>query len=1032
MQRILHSYGTLACRYLLSSIFVLFVAMPSHAAAQEPTATATPAISTETSATTAPASQPTASQSTASQSIVVDPQKAAQPEPLHVVIDRMLGSSLPHLTARAADEGLFLRRLSIDLRGTVPTGEELKAYLADTNPDKRTVWVDKFLADPLHQERMADWLDKTLMMRRPFTNVQRAEWIELLRETVASKLPLHQQVAKMLTAPWWDNTARPQLRFFLDRSGDPHLITRDLSRVLLGRDMQCNQCHNHPLVEEYKQIDYHGMLAFVSGSGLVEITTKNDKGADVKTQMYVERPGANAPFESVFEKGVPFRTGPRLPVSPEIAETYLDPDARLSTEAKPGALAGLPTVPVHSRRQMLADELIQKQARVLARNFANRLWAMCFARGIVHPVDMHHADNPPTHPELLELLTSSLMDMQFDADKLLRELVLTDAYHRSSDIDLQIWPLTPNAPLSAGSQEIQEIASAAASRKEKLSNQLIEAKKAEEQSESALETASAAWRTAQAARHAALAELDKGEAAFNDVKKKSDAAATAHATAKKKRQDADARIALLDEAGAKIQQAITLAGADDAELKAAIATSKAKADAVRNDLANLDKAIADTKTAADTALAALDAPRAKLKELVAVVNTQNQALTPLDVSYAQARQTWAQKRSDVVRIEREIERCDHALKLAEHIAAARSAVAEIDQGQLQLAAAQSMLPAVEEPLNKLNTALAEVAKAHEAANAQLAVKRQALASHEGELAQLRETIKLLEKSTSLVTMPEALAKAAAAINETLANKTSLSGQYQSEVAEHEKIVAESATKLAQATTLRDQSEKARNELLADIKSKTDAQQARQARLDEAKAKADEAWQLVLEDQRTMVQSAAFRPLSPEQFGLSILRVTNVFDNYVNTEIAELAKKAPLAADADEQAQAIRRQQAVRGAADKLRGNIDVFANLYSSGVGQTADDFFASPDQALYMSNAGSVFSWSAASGQNIAGRIVSEKDNLAAANDLYLTLLGRKPTDAEAAFVNEQLSAAADKRAPVAQELVWAILTGVEFRFYR
>ncbi len=97
--------------------------------------------------------------------------------------------------------------------------------------------------------------------------------------------------------------------------------------------MQCNQCHNHPLVDEYLQVDYQGMLAFVSPSGLVEGVTKDDKGAEVKAQMYVERPGADAAFESVFEKGVALRSGPRLPVSTEIFEPYLDPDAAPATRS---------------------------------------------------------------------------------------------------------------------------------------------------------------------------------------------------------------------------------------------------------------------------------------------------------------------------------------------------------------------------------------------------------------------------------------------------------------------------------------------------------------------------------------------------------------------------------------------------------------------------------------------------------------------------------------------------------------------------
>jgi hypothetical protein len=175
-----------------------------------------------------------------------------------------------------------------------------------------------------------------------------------------------------------------------------------------------------------------------------------------------------------------------------------------------------------------------------------------------------------------------------------------------------------------------------------------------------------------------------------------------------------------------------------------------------------------------------------------------------------------------------------------------------------------------------------------------------------------------------------------------------------------------------------------------------------------------------------------RAQSPEQLGLSILRVTGIFDNYVNAELAELEKSQPLPADAAEAVRAQRQKAAVRQALDKLRGNVDLFANLFASGVGQTADEFFASPDQALYMSNAGSVFAWAAASGQNVTQRVVAQKDNALAATDMYNTLLARAPSATEAAFVSEQLAAAGDQRAPVSQELVWGILTGVEFRFYR
>ncbi len=640
-------------------------------------------------------------------------------EPLHAAIDRLLTAPVPHVVAGPAADGTYLRRLSLDLRGVVPTGEELTEFKADSNPNKRAVWVDRFLADPLHQERMVDWLDKTLMQRRPAAQVDRNAWIKWLRQAVENRVTIDKLATQILTAPWWTNSERPSLRFFLERSGDPHLVTRDLSRVFFGRDMQCNQCHNHPLVNEYLQIDYQGMLAFVVASGLVEGVTKDDKGADVKAQMYAERPGADAPFESVFEKGVMLRSGPRLPVSTEIFEAYLEPDQRLQADVPAGAFGNLPKPPMQSRRALLAEQLTRAQPQWLARNFANRIWALVFGRGLVHPVDMHHADNPPSNPEALDLISRWLLDNQFNHEGLLRELILTEAYGRNAEVALQLWPIA-DGPVDHGAQQIAEMLSAATAMKEKANAGLPAAQAADEAASAELEKANTTWREAQAARNAARAELDKGEAAFNDVKKKSDDAATAAAVAAKKHQDAQTRIGLLDEVQAKIQQSIALAGgAADAELNTAIATAKARADAARAELPNLDKAASDSKAAAATALAAVDAPRAKLKELAAALDVQQKNLAVVDNAYATARQTWAQKHAELVVMQQRLAQAENVLKLGEAIATARANAAESSGLESQLVAEKAKLPALEE---QVKIALAAV----EAMNSQVAASTAAL------------------------------------------------------------------------------------------------------------------------------------------------------------------------------------------------------------------------------------------------------------------------------------------------------------------
>ena len=697
-----------------------------------------------------------------------------------------------------------------------------------------------------------------------------------------------------------------------------------------------------------------------------------------------------------------------------------------------GAFGNMPKPPLQSRRALLADQLTKQQPTMLARNFANRVWALVFGRGLVHPVDMHHADNPPSNPEALDLITHYLIDNHFDHEGLLKELVLTTAYGRSAEVSLQAWPMS-DGPLEQGQAEINEIVTSATARKEKLSAELPALEAAVEASKTELEKVNVTWREAQTARNLARIELDKAEATFNDTKKKSDDAANAVNVAAKKHQDSQSRITLLDEAQAKIQQAIALAGgAADAELNAAIATAKARADAARAELPNLEKATNDAKAAAATALAAIDAPRAKLKELAAALDVQQKNLAGADTAYATARQTWAAKQSELARVQKQVAQAEHCIELGQAVAAARSAVTESSALQSQLVAEQAKLPTLEEQLQKaveaLNAGNALLANSTTAFNA----SKQALAKHEAELAQLRETLAQLEKASTLVSTPDPLKAASAAINETLVAKTSATSGLSSAVSEQEKSVANAtieAAKLQAAQNMAEQARAAQMSLIATKKSEVDT---RLAGIEELKGKAREAWESVLEDQRSQLAVARSRPLSPEQLGQSILRVTGIFNNYVQAELAELQKATPLPADADAAAQAKRQQQAVRGASDKLRGNIDAFANLYASGVGQTADDYFASPDQALYMANGGAVFPWSGPNGQNVTARMIAQTDNNIAAQDLYNTLLDREATPAEVALVSEGLTQAGPARAAVSQELVWAVLTSVEFRFYR
>jgi hypothetical protein len=231
-------------------------------------------------------------------------------------------------------------------------------------------------------------------------------------------------------------------------------------------------------------------------------------------------------------------------------------------------------------------------------------------------------------------------------------------------------------------------------------------------------------------------------------------------------------------------------------------------------------------------------------------------------------------------------------------------------------------------------------------------------------------------------------------------------------------------------------------LMANAQSKVQAQQTaldtHKASIETLKTQADKfaqecTMQKLEVDQhcQAIFAVAPERALSPEQFGWSILTATNIMSSYINNEKAELDKNAALAPDAPASEQQARILQSVRQARDKLQGKIDTFSSLYSSGVGQTSDDFFASPDQALFVANGGSVYGWAAPSGNNLTQRAIQTPDPRSAVELLARGLLARPASPSELEWVPELIGKNPEFKPAVFHELVWGILAGVEFRVY-
>ena len=341
-------------------------------------------------------------------------------------IDRLVQEKLDQAKIPAsprADDAEFLRRVYLHLTGVIPAVDETRGFLADPSADKRIKLVDKLLTGDGYARHMTNLFDALLMDRRPDKHVKRPEWREFLQRSFAENKPYDQFVREILSADGADPKNRAPAKFYLDRDGEPNVLTKDISRLFLGMNLHCAQCHDHPLVDAYKQDHYFGVLAFLNRSYVF-----TDKAT--KLAVYAEKADGDVTFQSVFVPKVTKNTLPRIPDGKELQE----PKFEKGQEYVAPVAKGERGIPKYSRRAQLAEQLTSTDNPRFARAAVNRFWFFLMGRGIVDPVEYDHPANPPSHPELLDMLMNEFIASKYDVKALVRAIVLTDAYQRSSEM----------------------------------------------------------------------------------------------------------------------------------------------------------------------------------------------------------------------------------------------------------------------------------------------------------------------------------------------------------------------------------------------------------------------------------------------------------------------------------------------------------------------------------------------------------------------------------------------------------------------
>ncbi len=928
---------------------------------------------------------------------------ASAQNPLHVRIDQLIESDNRVPAAPVASDAEFLRRVSLDLIGMPPSAEDLRAFLADASPEKRVVAIDRLLASPQFVRHLTTTLDVMLMERRRNQHIKQEDWYPWLYESVKANKPWNQLAREILAADGVDPAMRPAVRFYLDRESEPNLLTRDTGRIFFGVDMQCAQCHNHPLIDDYLQADYFGLYAFFSGGFAFT--------APDKQIYYAERASGEVTFASVFEKDSQDATAPKLLGMPELAEPHFYPGDEYSVAPSDTVRP----IPKFSRRSTLAELATNGSHRQFNENIANRLWAHLLGRGLVHPLDLHHPANPPSHPELLKLLGEEFARMNFDMRSFLREIALSQTYQRAYD-------------LPAG---LIEQSNAAGATLQELQTQLAALKEQAQQSEAACDAAVAEWNAAREALKPVQKELADARAKSAEIHKKFAAAEKAVADAQAQLTAQQAIAASLTETSAKAAETVQKLP-QDAELAQAAQVFVKKLEEIKTQIASLEKNVADKQAALQAPTAELNASRAPIDEILARRQPLADVVLAKQQAVVAARQKMLDDRTAATRIGQRVESLTLFTSLApqqQSLAASQGAIA---QRETELAAAAKAIedyaPVVTEKQAALQLADAELTKANEAL--------QALKAEETRRAKLIETVAQAETQTraALEQLKDDADLTAAA--DKLKQKNEL---LQTDLTEYRKTVTAGETTATAAAQKREAASSdvsaAQTEMTNRTNVRTTAEQAVAAA--HAQAAADQqTLDKTISDLAVRWEgqfgTSPLKPLTAEQLAWSVMQVTGVYERYLNISRAELDKNEPLSDEArNDPAQLTAREWKVEQLTyQKLLGSVGAFVRTYGSGEANPPGEFFATVDQALFAGNAGTVNSWVAPATKNVTERMISEADLNAAANDLYLTLLNRLPTAAESAAVVAYLQSRPEEKSACAQELAWALLNTAEFRF--
>lgn len=413
--------------------------------------------------------------------LFASPLSAAPPDPAATAkaIDKLLAeenAARPKTLAAPVVEDLaYLRRISVDLNGRIPTDAEIQKYLSWPADQRRAKAIDEFMGREQFADRWAVFFGDMLRLR--YTQDGGPALQAYVHEAIRTNMPYDQLTRKLLAASGRANT-NPETGFILGDDADPMALTGVISQVFMGVRISCAQCHDHPF-DTWTRQEFYDLAAFFGKTQRVEHRVKmqilgiflNERAETVI--MWPPEDKAKGKPRTAVKPSFPFKMdegdGPNKHLArlkalrdeqeaaakakvaakgtsvddlldgnkgPTPSKDPLDVELEAKNSIKKIDLEG-DLYRASELRRKLAETITDPRNRFYSRAMVNRVWAELIGRGFVMPVDDFRQDNPPVHPRALDYLADEFVASGYDFRFLVNTIVRTQPYqlgHLKNDV----------------------------------------------------------------------------------------------------------------------------------------------------------------------------------------------------------------------------------------------------------------------------------------------------------------------------------------------------------------------------------------------------------------------------------------------------------------------------------------------------------------------------------------------------------------------------------------------------------------------